>query len=354
MSAALTTMAPSSATTTFRSVSPQPVALSSRAVQAHDDQAAVVAIATSGTAQPREVCSIVAVEGVPPEVAKSSELITNEAPYAHTLAAATAFKRDEASPPEFPSKLAHSPKLSHDSSSLPCIDSSLATTQPERGAPVASAIEHDASSDASMACIEHSSCAVTSMHAVDAAAPGALATAPTRSGPEVADVSTGNDHSRDNRRSSQESRTPAEGCSTSRSISNKATRSPREKGGGGGYKQSEWPCSKRQGHPSHPTEWELLQEGAMERLRHDLQTQATTLGALKMLVEKQMRSQHEVATVLQSQARVITREVCKWAKGFVELKLKEILGDVPALRDAPKCTERFAVGPIRDRTARAE
>jgi len=92
----------------------------------------------------------------------------------------------------------------------------------------------------------------------------------------------------------------------------------------------------------------------MERLRHDLQTQATTLGALKMLVEKQMRSQHEVATVLQSQARVITREVCKWAKGFVELKLKEILGDVPALRDAPKCTERFAVGPIRDRTARAE
>lgn len=108
----------------------------------------------------------------------------------------------------------------------------------------------------------------------------------------------------------------------------------------GGRAQGEWPCSKRQGHPSEPTEWELLQEGALDRLRHDLQSQAVVVGALKALVEKQMREQQDVATALQKHTRCIMREVCVWTRGYLEIRLKDLLGDLPAANALARGGER--------------
>lgn len=115
--------------------------------------------------------------------------------------------------------------------------------------------------------------------------------------------------------------------------------------GGGGHRHAEWPCSKRQGHPSHPTEWELLQEGAIDRLRHDLHAQSASVAALKALVERQMREQQDVATVLQSQSRVIMREVCIWTRGYLEVRLKDAIGG--QLSCATGQTPEVGVGEVK-------
>jgi hypothetical protein len=136
-----------------------------------------------------------------------------------------------------------------------------------------------------------------------------------------------------------------EGAPGARGAPVKAGRAARDKGAGG-HRQAEWSCSKRQGHPSHPTEWELLQEGAVDRLRQDVHSQAASVAALKALVEKQMREQQEVATVLQAQSRVIMREVCIWTRGYLEIRLKDALGGKPAC-SATGQTPEAGVGEVK-------
>ena len=85
---------------------------------------------------------------------------------------------------------------------------------------------------------------------------------------------------------------------------------------------------------------ELLQEGAVERLRHDLLEQSGSVAALKGLVEKQLREQQDVAAVLQAHTRVIMREVCKWTRGYIEIRLSDFALPPLAARDAePKQVE---------------
>ena len=55
---------------------------------------------------------------------------------------------------------------------------------------------------------------------------------------------------------------------------------------------------------------------------------------------KQLREQQDVAAVLQAHTRVIMREVCKWTRGYIEIRLSDFALPPLAARDAePKQVE---------------
>jgi hypothetical protein len=77
-------------------------------------------------------------------------------------------------------------------------------------------------------------------------------------------------------------------------------------------------------------EWQLLVDGQLERLRHELSEQSAKSDAqmkgMRVLIEGQMRRQGEVQEALRSHAGVITREVCVWTKRYINAKFV-VFGD---------------------------
>ena len=80
--------------------------------------------------------------------------------------------------------------------------------------------------------------------------------------------------------------------------------------------------------PPDLLEWQMLQEGMLERMRHSIEEQVTKGEAqtkgLKTLVEAQMRKQCEVDEAMRAHTTVITREVCMWTRRYINAKVVEL------------------------------
>lgn len=119
-------------------------------------------------------------------------------------------------------------------------------------------------------------------------------------------------------------------------------------GGGGGVHGGERSAASE----AAADEWRVLHEAIVERLRHEVtscaldvaackkdveaSTRAATaqVGALKGLVERQMRSQTEVEDALRAHTRTITKEICEMMKQYVHLKMRDF---------ADGCDKRFVL-----------